>query len=420
MLDGVPPIASAPMDVDFRRAIYLGSVLTLLGPTLAATQEPAWPFDRFYDSDVVYLHPLVSFALSPFWERDWERSQLSHSGIRLSAGSVTTHDLLTESFVNVNQPLGDTRYRFLYFLDWFGGQHLDVGGVQQFMGFEASVVGPLGVLALAQPEPNKEHADMAFGVVLAGEDRESYLRASVRFDDFLYDDKNDRGGESIQESVSLQWTGRYAKGRWEGFTSGRLSSPSERVFPDTLLSPDITGETRVLDRVRFRGRYLTSDESFVELGFWHYGFEDGQMWRNEDASYDYRNRLWVLSAHYAITFGDGAWRAWPGVRVLFQEAAAEGFRTYDFSRTDWMPSAFVEYFLSPSHSFEVGYMASASDRTLEELDPEASFAKTSHADKVKGGWTYHFSPLARIQLSLSHRVSVDKFGGGNVQFVMFF
>ena len=408
------------MNVDFRRAIYLGSVLTLLGPAPAVTQEPGWPFDRFYDSDFVYLHPLVSFALSPFWERDWEQNQLSHSGIRVSTGSVATRDLLTESFVNINQPLGDTRFRFLYFLDWFGGQHLDVGGVEQFMGFETSVLGPLGVLALAQPEPNKEYADMAFGLVLAGEDRESYLRASVRFDDYFYEDKNDRGGESIQESVSLEWTGRYATGRWEGFTSGRLSTPSERVFADTVLSPDIAGERRALDRVRLGGRYLTSDDSFVELGVWYYEFRDGQSWRDGDASYDYRNRLWVLNARYAMTLAGGSWRVWPGVRVLKQEAAAQGFRTYDFGRVDWMPSAFVEYFLSPSHSFEVGYMASASDRTLDEVDPVASFATSSYSDKVKGGWTYHFSPLARIQLSLSHRVSVDKFGGGNVQFLMFF
>ena len=404
----------------FTRAMYLGSALTLLGPTHAATQEPDWPFDQHYDSDLVYLHPLVNYALSPYWERDWERNLLRQSGVRVSVGSVATRDFLTESSVNVNQPVGDTRYRFLYLLDWFGGEHLDIGGVEQFMGFEASVVGPLGVLALVHPEPDKEDVDMAFGVVLTGEGRETYLRASVRFDDFLYGDKNDRGGESIQESVSLQWTGRYAIGRWEGFTSGRLSTLSERVFPDTILSPDITGETRVLDRARLLGRYLTSDESFAELDFWYYGFQDGQTWRNQVASYGYRNRLWVLNARYAVTFGGGSWRAWPGVRVLVQEAVAEGFRTYDFDRVDWMPSAFVEYFLSPSHSFDVGYMGSASDRTLEEADPETSFDQTSYSDKVKGGWTYHFSPLARMHVSVSHRVVRHKFGGGNVQFVMFF
>ena len=43
-----------------------------------------------------------------------------------------------------------------------------------------------------------------------------------------------------------------------------------------------------------------------------------------------------------------------------------------------------------------------------------------YRDKLIVGWRYNFSPDARILLSVSHEVSARGFGGGNVQFQMFF
>ena len=144
------------------------------------------------------------------------------------------------------------------------------------------------------------------------------------------------------------------------------------------------------------------------------------MWRDPTASYEYRNRIVGLRGRYAFTFADGRWRAWPGVLLLMQDASASGRRDYLFDRIEWMPSAFVEWFVSPAHAIEVGYMSSVSDRALADADPVASFDESTYTDKIKLGWTYHFTSTSRLQISLSHELAFEKFGGGNVQFVTFF
>ena len=66
-------------------------------------------------------------------------------------GSITSRDFLTDAVVNVNEPLGDTRFRFVYRMDWLDAQHVEVGEIAQLAGFEMALAGPFGVQALIQP-----------------------------------------------------------------------------------------------------------------------------------------------------------------------------------------------------------------------------------------------------------------------------
>lgn len=393
--------------------------LTPLVPSGAAAQLPDWTFDDAYDSDLVFIHPLANYSHSPHWIREWERNLASRSSVRATVGSVNQKTFFNDTRLRIDESLGDGPFRFLYSLRWLGGEHLDVEILQQFVGFEMSVTGPLGFHALVHPTPDKGDVDASFGMIVADAGRERFLRASLRLDDLLYGDRNREGGESVQEAISIQWEGRYAGGSWELFSEGLYGRPSERLFPDTLSSPDVASRTDRANGSSTRLRYLSGEASFLEIGLEHYSFEERQTWRDPEGSYTYDNRITNVVVRYAFPIG-GRWRAWPGVLWLRQDADATGREEQDFRRTDLMPTVFVEYVASDNNSFELGYMGSASDRRMESGDPEGSFGRTAWSDKVKLGWTHRFSPAAQIQFSLSHEVAPDRFGGGNVQFMAFF
>ena len=54
------------------------------------------------------------------------------------------------------------------------------------------------------------------------------------------------------------------------------------------------------------------------------------------------------------------------------------------------------------------------------LDDSRSLSLDEYRDKLILGWRHHFSADAQILISVSHEVSVMGFGGGNLQFQMFF
>jgi len=384
--------------------------------TQAAAQTPDWPFDDVYDSDLVFLHPLANYRPNPHWVRDWERGRASGNSVWATVGSVSQKEFFTDVRMRIDQPLGDTRFRFLYDLRWLGGEHVDLEVLQQFLGLEMSVAGPWGLQALVHPTPDKADVDAALGVIVADESRGRFLRVSLRLDDLLYGDRNKDGGVSQGEPVGVQWEGRYGGRRWEVYSEGHYGSQSKRSFPDSANSPDIRGLEGSHNASQSRLRWLRTSTDFLELEFTHYAFLTAEQWRDTAESFRYEDQIVDLTLRYAFTFGGGRWRAWPGVHLLNQRARATGRQDERFERTDLMPQVFVEYSLGEADALEFGFMGSRSERTLSSEDSDRAFDKLAWSDKVKLGWTHHFAPAVRIQLSLSHEVAPDRFGGANVQF----
>ncbi len=400
--------------------LWVGVLALIAARSPVYAQTVDWPFDDVYDSDLVYIHPLVNYALSPYWVRDWERNLASGSSVWGTVGSVSQKQFFTDVRVRVDEPLGDSRFRFLYSLSWLGGEHVDEEVLQQFLGFEMHLSGPLGAHALVHPTPDKGDLDAAFGLIVADSTRERFLRVSVRLDDLLYGDRNREGGVSEQDPIGVQWEGRYAWPAVEVFSQGHYGRGSRRVFPDETQTPMLAGGEHDRDHSRTRLRWVRTENTFLELDLLHYDFLTGEEWRESTQSFRYENRVVDLALRYAFPFAGGRWRAWPGLHVLDQESRAEGRMDERFRRTDVMPQVFVEYRFASADALEFGYMGSASDRLLESSDPERGIDRRAWSDKVKLGWTHHFSPQARLQLSLSHEVAPDRFGGGNVQFLAFF
>lgn len=400
----------------WRWAIFALASVPLAAP--AAGQTRAWPYDAADNSDLVYVHARVNYALSPDWVRDWERRAAHGVSAWVSVGSVTNRRFLTDVRLRIDEGLGSGRFRFLYDLRWLDGEHVDTATLQQFLGMEGRIVGPLGATARIHPTSRKENVDALFGLVVADEARARFLRVSLSLDDFLYGDKNETGGVSVSEPVGVRWEGRYAAARWEAYSEGRYASGSRRVFPDSAASPVVAERWGGVEGSASRLRWLPSDDAYLELHVTHYAFTDGQRWR-DGSSFDYGNEVLETGLTYVFSPASRV-RAWPGVRVLRRRAENGGTAPYDVSRTDLMPSAFVQVTLGSSDDVQVGYMGSWSDRSRTGAGPERDFDVSRWADKAELAWTHRFSELARIQMSISQEIASGRFGGGNVQFLAFF
>jgi len=149
----------------------------------------------------------------------------------------------------------------------------------------------------------------------------------------------------------------------------------------------------------------------------HYRFEAEDQGRGSADDLAYANEYVHLRGLGVVAVG-GPWGLRPEVHWLRQWASSAGRRDFTHRREDFFPALFVELRTPGKSTWELGYMAAhygwdyASGAWRDESD--------GFTDKIKLGWTYAFRPDARLQLSLSHELDLDRFGGGNVQYQMNF
>jgi len=376
-----------------------------------------WRFDDWYQNPLLFVHPLINYNYNPLWTQEWERLLVTSNGVRGTTGSATTNELLTHLEVNLTQPIGQG-FRFLYQMNWFDGVHLDDTRFENLVGLEKSVVHQSGLQLMVNPESAKEEIDAVVGVLLANADRENYLRLWLRMDDFLYEEKNDRSGRSLQESVGPQWALRLASGRWQLFSRGHYSTPSKRTFDAPEASPDISAEERNDGNSLVRLRYRTGNWAFLEAEVGHHYFEEGVAFRDSTRNYQYQNRIARGKLLYYFPMGSN-FRGRAELHYLSQRATAQGTRDYDYDRDEVPWAASLEWLIDRS-IVEVSYLATSIEWHYETRDATPRDDYTGYESKLKLAWTYLFSPQARMLFSLSHQPEIERFGGFNVQVQVLF
>jgi hypothetical protein len=394
--------------------LILSALVCLPGPADGAAAD--WPFPDELRSRLVFVHPLVNYAVNPVWQRDWERHLVSAGGVQITVGSVATEDLYTDLTVNITEPLGE-RFRFLYRMVWREGLHFDISRQEHWIGIEVGLFDRVAVHLQVHPAPDKEEFGLLTGLLLTDETRERYLRVSLRLDDFMYERKNDLGGTSQEEPVGIQWELRHQIGRWELFSTGRYGSGSRRAYPDSALSPAVAGSFRRDGASTVRLRHVWTDLDFAGFEASHYRFEAAEQRRDGVAGFEYANEFVHLRGLGVVGIGD-LWGLRPEIHWLRQWASAGGRRDFIHRREDFFPAVFVELHAPGKSTWELGYLASHHQWNHAVGDWVDN--RDGYTDKIKFGWTYAFLPTARVQFSLSHELDLDRFGGGNVQYQMNF
>lgn len=396
-----------------RLAILLAGILWGIP---SAAQEPA-PLEGSGPTPLLFLHPLVNYREDPRWVRDWERRLQSSNSLRVNVGSVSTDDFLTEIELHLTEPVA-SRLRILYDMRWFEAAHVEDFGQEHFLGLEWGVLDAAGLQLQVHPTSDKEEFDLRAGVVLTDRSREQYARLLVRWDDFLFEEKNDLGGTSDRVATSLEWTARGVIRAFEAFTRGRWGSTARRGYPDSTLSPELASDETGRNELVLRVRGLLREERFLELEYLRHEYLLYEVPRVSGTREGYENRIEDLALRVLWRLDD-RWSVRGEIHTLSQTITASPSARYE--RSDLMPAVFVQWRPHPVHSIELGYMGTDYDTEWRDPDPPAEQrTEAGYVQKLELGWLIRFSQDARLQFSLSHEPDPQRFGGGNVQFLLFF
>lgn len=379
--------------------------------------EPGREYEEPYRDRLLYVHAFLNYELNAFWLYEWEQRFFSSNGFRLTVGSVTTTDLLGDGQLALNPDLGGG-WRFRGVGTWLATRHLNVEEKSTFMGLERHIFREFSIFLLTDPAYDKENTDASLGVLAADKSREKYLSVALVWDDFVYGEKNSRGGVSIRDPLAFQWFLRYGKDKWWVYSEGKLSTGFERSFPDQELSPREQYHRQRIQHLAAKAYYRPAPSTILAGSFYYYRFDEAKNFYRAEYNYRYHNALYGGSLECIFPAGTRArFRALS--HYVRQEAGSSGFNSHDFRRGDLLAGVFYER-LFARHSLDLGYMAAFFDWNYNGFAGQGDDRQSGYVDKLKLGWSYAFAKSARIHISISHQVNVGGFGGANLQYLMFF
>ncbi len=390
----------------------------LLGTAAARAQAPVvdWPFENGYRDQMLYLHALVNYSFDVDSQFEWERRRFVSNALRIRTGSVSSNELLTDVELELNESLND---------DWrFRGRFVRSGLRQEptrddllLAGLERRIFGNGGVYLAANPEFDKEFLDVAMGYTWYGDEREQYVRVGLLLEDLTWGSKNAFGGEQDQRPVSIEWALRQAlPGEWWLYSEGRVGSGFERSFADPVESPDVTRHDRRASTAELRLTRQT-EQTWSLWADW-YDFSEQKAFRQAGLDYDYASTVFVIGAEHTRPVGERR-RLRLVATIVDQQSRSVGFNGHDYDRSDVFAGAFYEL-LRASGGITFAYAFGQPDIAYAALDPADSYRLDDFRDKIIVAYRHRFSDDAQIRLSLSHEVSAQGFGGGALQFQLFF
>jgi hypothetical protein len=235
----------------------------------------------------------------------------------------------------------------------------------------------------------------------------------------VWDEKNDLGGTSDKKPLGLQWYARYGSGKFTFFSEGYYSPGFERVFPDSSKSPLITTHSQSINQAQFKIYYQLQPESMIQFHFYTYLFKEAKKFYDMQKYFDYENVTSNISLRYLFKLS-AKHRLQLLSHYVTKDGQSLGFREHDFKRRDILAGIFYEYFWS-KHIVELGYKLSVYtwryDSNIARFDEEL---KNQYYDKVYLGYYYAFNDRSTLRISISHQPAIKGFGGGSIQYMMFF
>lgn len=401
----------------FRLSNATLTFLLLAQSAIAQLPDPTWEFEDGVDDDMLYMHPLVNYAHDLYWQLEWERRLLADNSMRLNVGSISATQLLTTAALNVNEDLND-KWRFQARGFRNETRHRPNRDDQFFVGLERAIGDVSSLFLMATPQFGKESIDVYAGYTFYRDDRQQYVRAGIYLEDAIYQDKSELGGTYEQQPVALQWAVRLGTESWWIFSEGRVGTGFERAFDDPAASPELSRHERRENFARLKFTSAASDEVAWSAWVDWYDFSETKLFRQPGSDYEYANEQFNLATEYIRTLRDRH-----RLRFLLHyvrlDAGSQGFNEHDYDRTDLLAGAFYEY-LWPRNGLTVAYAFGEPDAQYTTLDETRNFSIDGYRDKVILGWRHIFSADAQILISVSQEVSAGSFGGGNLQFQMFF
>ena len=396
---------------------YIALLLSAAAVRAELPQED-WAFEDSYQNDLLYVHALANYSWDLEAQFSWELNQFTNNALRINTGSVSSDRLFTDVDLSLNQRLND-KWRFSGRFERDGQRRRTITTEQLLLGLERSLLDNSALFVTVNPEYDKSFMDVAIGYALYRDEREQYLRVSVLLEDINFEGKNDLDGTEQQQAVSLEWVARWSlPGDWFVYSEGRVGQGFERRFDDALTSPELASQAQRNNRAELRFSRQVEDGTLWSFWSEWVDFEDERVFRTPGYDYQYANRELTLSAEHVRLLADNH-RLRLAAHYVDREAESIGFNGHQYVRNDIVGGAFYEY-LRANSGISVGYALGVPDFEYAAVNPDASYAGGNFSDKLIVSFRYTFSERAEVRTSISHEISQHGFGGGAVQFQMFF
>jgi hypothetical protein len=391
------------------------AVLCVLGVTASRVRGFDFPYDDLLFKSKLFLHPFVNHEIQPSWLRWYEDSLFSSTLVKLNYGSVALRDLMTDLDVVVNAKL-DHGVWFRFEHRTFENNHLDLDERSNFAGAEKIIAGPLSAFCYANFMFDKEFADVQVGVAVGDSTRSRYARLAVCLEDFMYDAKNSLGGRTEKAPYAAVWQLNQVFGRVRLFSEGNWSRGFERTYPDRVRSPEIAYHRQYERHALARCVYTLSPRLFVQAEVFHYRFGETQRFGNPANNYRFENVIYHMSALCCLTLRD-MHRFRIGPHVVVNRAAAEGFRDYEYTRSDIMPLGGYE-FIWRSCTLGAACFASMYHWDVDSHDALAGGERRGYVAKGQATCDLQLWKTAHLRGNYSHVLTPNSFDGWTVQYIM--
>jgi hypothetical protein len=400
------------------KSLIIFLTIILLVSASLYSQDFEWTKEFGYQDRLLFIHPFVNYDYNAYWYNDWEKNYFKGNGFIFSVGSVTTHELLVDGQLVLNQSLG-AGWRFRGEGRWSETLHLKNVVKRPFMGLEKKVVFNSSLYLIVNPAYDKEYTDLNFGILYADSTYENYLRVGLLWEDFVYDDKNNREGVTDKVPYAMQWYARYQWDQFAVYSQGRLSQGFERRYPNEELSPVMTSHDLQHSNATAKFYYFPSDVSILNLSLYHYRYEETKTFYADSLNYNYKSHITDIGLDYLITLEDVN-RLRLQLHYVTKSGQSVGYREHNFDRDDFLSAFSYERFFG-RHIIELQYMFALPSWDYQSFhDQEPSSECKGTMDKIKIGWTYQFPQSSKIHISVSHEVQVGNFGGANLQYILLF
>ena len=377
----------------------------------------AWQFEKPYTDNYLYLHSFINYSHNAFWKFDWQKNLIKSNGLKINFGSVSTNDLQSDINLIINQEISNS-WRFKSSGTYRANRFENSQKQNLFMGFEKTVFQSVGLFFQINPLFEKEYIDISFGGLFSDDKREKYISLEIILEDFLYGEKNDFEGKSINDPIVLNWKLRYGLDKIWFYVEGRLTNGFERKFEDKDHSPEINYHLQKINNVNSSLFYLLNRKSILSLNYYFYSFYESKNFYETENNFSYSNDIHDFSIELIYNF-----KKLNNFRLqshyLIQNAVSIGYRAHHYKRKESLNGVYYERIFS-NFSIEAGYLFSIFNwkynRTLSNND----YSRSDFSSKVSISWNYQFNINAVLRLSLSHEIEINGFGGGNLQYMMFF
>lgn len=394
------------------------ALLLITSSAGAQLPEENWEFEDGYQTQMLYLHAFVNYAYDLEWQYEWERRQFVGNALRINTGSVASDDLLTDIDINISEPLND-KWRFMGRFSRDGFRWQKHRKEQLLLGLERSIFDSSALYLTVNPEYNKEAIDIAAGYTFYKDNREQYIRIGVLAQDFDWDTKVEGGGKQEQDPLAIEWAIRLGLAdNWWLYSDGKVGKGFERSFPDATASPDVSRHDRYENTAQLRVTRAEQDGKAWSAWISWYDFNELKEFRTPGFDYDYSSTVTTAAVEHTRMIGERH-RLRLLAHFVDQQAESVGFNAHDYERQDILAGVFYEY-LWPKSGVTLAYAAGQPDIIFTAPDPADNFRLDDYRDKVILGWRYTFSEDAQIRVSISHEIAEEGFGGGAIQYQMFF